>query len=150
MNIRWAASTFCHIRFLESWTRIIDLLVFPGGSVVKNLLAMQETRVWSLSHREDSLEKGEAAHSSIAWKMPWTEELGRLQSMRVGYGHKRVGHDFATKQQQYIGLQTQSTLGWILKLMLVVFDSGSGHWYGGKNRRKNHSSVVQNGIAVSA
>ena len=108
MNIRWAASTCCHIRFLESWTCIIDLLVFPGGSAVKNLPAMQETQVWSLSHREDSLEKGEAAHSSIAWKMPWTEELGRLQSMRVGYGRKRVEHDFATKQKQHRSDQSLS------------------------------------------
>ena len=119
MNIRWAASTFCHIRFLVSWTCITDLLVSPGGSAVKNMLAMQETRVWSLSHREDSFEKGEAAHSSIAWKMPWIEELGRL--------------DFVAK---HIGLQTQSTLDWILKLMLDAFDSVSGHCYGGKKQEE--------------
>ena len=46
---------------------------------------------------EDPLEKELAAHSSIlAWKIPWTEEPGGLQSM----GHKRVGHDLVTKQQQ--------------------------------------------------
>ena len=51
------------------------------GSVVKNLPAVLETRVPSLG-REDSLEKKMAAHSRIlAWKIPWTEELGRLQSM---------------------------------------------------------------------
>ena len=51
--------------------------------------AMQETRVRSLSW-EDPLEKGMAAHSSIlAWRTPWTEEPGRLQSM----GLQRVGHD---------------------------------------------------------
>ena len=49
--------------------------------MVKNLPAMQETRVQSLS-REDSLEKGMATHSSIlAWGIPWTEELGGLHSM---------------------------------------------------------------------
>ena len=54
-----------------------------------NLPAMQETRVRSLV-REDSLEKGMATHSSIlAWRIPWTEESGRLQSM----GSLRVGHD---------------------------------------------------------
>ena len=48
---------------------------------VKNLPAMQETQVRSLG-REDSLEKGTATHSSIlAWKIPWTEEPGGLQSM---------------------------------------------------------------------
>ena len=48
---------------------------------VKHLSAMQETRVWSLG-REDPLEKEMAIHSSIiAWKIPWTEEPGWLQSM---------------------------------------------------------------------
>ena len=52
---------------------------FPGGSVVENLLPMQETWVQSLGW-EDPLEKGMAAHSSIlAWEIPWTEEPGRLQ-----------------------------------------------------------------------
>ena len=50
--------------------------VFPGGSVVKNLPAIQEEmQVWSLG-REDNLEKEIATHSSIpAWEVPWTEEL---------------------------------------------------------------------------
>ena len=51
--------------------------------------AVQETQVLSLS-REDPLEKEMATHSSIlAWKIPWTEEPGRLQSV----GLQRVGHD---------------------------------------------------------
>ena len=59
----------------------MEPLNFPGGSVVKNLIAMQETLVWSLG-QEDPLKKEMATHSSIlAWEMPWTEELGRLQSM---------------------------------------------------------------------
>ena len=46
--------------------------------MVKNLPEMQETQVRSLG-QEDPLEKGTAAHSSIlAWKIPWTEELGGL------------------------------------------------------------------------
>ena len=49
---------------------------FPGGIVVKNLPAMQETRVQSLGW-EDPLEEGTATDSSIlAWKIPWTEETG--------------------------------------------------------------------------
>ena len=56
---------------------------------VKRLSAMQETRVRSLS-REDPLEKEMATHSStIAWKIPWMEEPGRLQCMES----QRVGHD---------------------------------------------------------
>ena len=50
--------------------------VFPGGSVVKNLPAIQEEmQVWSLG-QEDNLEKEIATHSSIpGWEVPWTEEL---------------------------------------------------------------------------
>ena len=56
---------------------------------VKNPSVMQETQVQSLD-QEDSLEKGMATHSGILdWRMPWTEEPGRLQSM----GLQRVGHD---------------------------------------------------------
>ena len=54
--------------------------------------AMRETRVRSLG-RDDPLEKEMATHSSIlAWRIPWTEERGRLQSM----GLQRVGHDCVT------------------------------------------------------
>ena len=57
--------------------------------MVKNLPAMRETQVRSLGW-EDALEKGMATHSSIlAWKIPWTEEAGRLQFMES----QRVGHD---------------------------------------------------------
>ena len=56
---------------------------------VKNLPAIQKTWVRSLGG-EDPLEKGMATHSSIlGWRIPWTEEPGRLQSM----GSQRVGHD---------------------------------------------------------
>ena len=51
---------------------------FPGGSEVKNLPAMWETWVRSLG-QEDPLEKEMATHSStLAWKIPWTEEPSRL------------------------------------------------------------------------
>ena len=59
------------------------------AQLVKNQPAMWETWVQSLGW-EDSLEKGKATHSSIlAWRIPWAEEPGRLQSM----GSQRVGHD---------------------------------------------------------
>ena len=51
------------------------------SQTVKNLPAMQETQVQSLGQK-DPLEKGMATHSStLAWRIPWTEEPGRLQSM---------------------------------------------------------------------
>ena len=59
------------------------------AQTVKRLPTMQETRVRSLG-QEDPLEKEMAAHSSIlAWRIPWMEEPGRLQST----GSRRVGHD---------------------------------------------------------
>ena len=68
---------------------------FPGGSVVKNLPAMQETEVQSLG-QEDPLEKEMATHSSVlAWKIPWTEEPDGLHFVRS----QRVRHNLATKQQ---------------------------------------------------
>ena len=63
------------------------------AQLVNNLPAMQETRVPSLGW-EDPLEKEMATHSSIlAWRIPWTEESGRLQST----GSQRVRHNLATK-----------------------------------------------------
>ena len=57
--------------------------------MVENLSAKQETQVESLGW-EDALEKGMATHSSIlAWRIPWTEEPGRLLSV----GSQRVRHD---------------------------------------------------------
>ena len=67
-----------------------DFIINAGGFLVKNLLAMQElqeTRVGSMGW-EDPLEQEMATHSSIlAWRIPWTEEPGGLQSM----GLQRVG-----------------------------------------------------------
>ena len=66
---------------------------FPGGSMVKNHLPMQEVQVRSLG-RGDPLEEEMATHSSIlVWRVLWTEEPRGLQSM----GMQRVGHDLGTK-----------------------------------------------------
>ena len=67
----------------------IKLDIARVAQMVKRLSTVRETWVRSLG-REDLLEKEMAIHSStIAWKIPWTEEPGRLQSM----GSQRVGHD---------------------------------------------------------
>ena len=59
------------------------------AQTVKRLSTTQETQIQTLA-REDLLEKEMVTHSSIlAWKIPWTEEPGRLQSR----GSQRVGHD---------------------------------------------------------
>ena len=74
----------------KSQTQLSDItLTSLVAQMIKCLPTMQETRVQFLG-REDPLEKEMAIHSSnIAWKVPWTEEPGRLQSM----GSQRVGHD---------------------------------------------------------
>ena len=78
----WNMQILLHVQFpnvIYSWLPVIA--GFPGGSEVKNLLAMQETQVQSLGW-EDPLEKQMTTHSSIlAWKIPWTEEPGGLQSL---------------------------------------------------------------------
>ena len=65
---------------------------FPRGSAVKNLPAMQEIQEMPFQSlgQEDPLEEGMVSHSNIlAWRIPWTEEPGGLESL----GSQRVGHD---------------------------------------------------------
>ena len=67
------------------------------AQVVKNLPAMQETRVQSLG-QEDPLEEEMASHSSIlTWRILWTEEPGRLWSL----GSHRVSHNLVTEHAYY-------------------------------------------------
>ena len=96
----WTTAIYGRVKLYHILASILLLLVsvyyfgFPSGSVVKNPPAMQESReiepkVRSLGG-EDPLEEGMATHSSIlAWRIPWTEELLRLQSI----GLQRVRHD---------------------------------------------------------
>ena len=80
---------------------------FSGGSVVKNLPAVQETQeMWVLSLGWEDLWEEMATHFSIlAWKIPWTEETGGLQSM----GLQRVGQDLATKQHHICGFTSKDS-----------------------------------------
>ena len=74
---------------METVADFIFLWASLVAQLVKNLPAVQKTRVRSLRW-EDLLEKAMAAHSSIlAWRIPWTEEPSGLQSMRL----PRVEHD---------------------------------------------------------
>ena len=71
---------------------VSPLVLFPAfphlSQLVKNLPAVQETQVQSLS-REDLLEKGMFSRGILAWRITWTEEPGGLQSV----GSQRVKHD---------------------------------------------------------
>ena len=113
--------------------------------MVKNLPAMRETWVWSLG-QEDTLglvkgmatllhlEKGMATHSSIlAWRIPWTEEPGRLQSM----GSQRVRHDWVTNTHQIRSLKSTpiNCLSYLLlnnrrkAILYWVTDESCTNWY---------------------
>ena len=71
----------------------MKILDFPGGSVVNNLPVNVGDKVQSLGW-EDPLEEDMATHSSIlAWRNPWTEESGGLQSI----ASQRIRHDLATE-----------------------------------------------------
>ena len=94
--------------FLSITGCLSNHLDFPGGSDGKES-ATQETWVWSLG-QEDSLEKEMATHLSIlAWRMPWTEKLGGLQSM----GLQNVGHDWVTNRL------SNSHVVWLLSSLIL-------------------------------
>ena len=118
------------VQMLTTNNHFLHLMIFNilrGDSLVaqtvKNLAAMQETCVWSLGW-EDLLEKGMDTHSSIlAWRIPWTEEPDRLQSM----GLQRVRHDWATSlslSHYYSGSQEAD----ILHAASHIFQCSSNHF----------------------
>ena len=119
LNIPAQSLLPCMVRFLVD---VILSVVCRGDPLVaqsvKNLPADQETSVWSLG-QEDPLEKRMAPHSSIlAWRIPWTEEPGGLQSL----GQQRVRHNWATitftlMMRHESWLQDALSLGRILKFL---------------------------------
>ena len=103
------------------------------AQLVKNLPAVQETWVWSQG-REDPLEKEMASHAStLAWKIPWTEEPGGLQSM----GSQRVRHDRVTNTFAFTFHSVFGPLRWLSgkESTCNAGDVGStpglGRWSGG-------------------
>ena len=98
-TIMWFTSTVYYIYIIYRYsTQILSLIIswgFPDGTVVKKKICLpvqetQETQVSSLCPK-DPQEKEMATHFSIlAWKFPWKEEPGGLQSLRS----QRVGHDW--------------------------------------------------------
>ena len=96
--------------FQCSWTPLV-------AQMVGNPPAMQETWVGSLG-QEDPLEKGMATHSSIpAWRTPWTEEPGGLQSI----GSKRVGYNWTIKHStQYMVMKLKFSCDYLLILEVPV------------------------------
>ena len=112
------------------------------AQTVKRLPAMRETQVWFLG-REDPMEKEMTIHSStLAWKIPWTEEPDRLQSM----GSQRVGHDWATSlTHRMLGAGAR---GWSKEMIW------GGRWEGGSGLGTHvhpwliHVNVWQNQYSI--
>ena len=130
-----SATNICSPHFQEKDNPILSRSKgFPSGSVVKTLPAMQETmqemRVLYLG-QEDPLEEGMATHSSIlAWRIPWTEEPGRLQSM----GSQRVRHDWSdsahthTIWKEHIKSCSSDSVSRTLRWHLQIFNSWACLW----------------------
>jgi len=83
---------------------------FPGGPSGKEptcmlIQEMQKMWVWSLCW-EDPLEEGMATHSSIAWRIPWTEKPGGLQLQKLGHDQSDLAcmHTFHLKLHDYLKL----------------------------------------------
>ena len=95
------------------------------AQTIKNLPAAQEIQVRILG-QEDPLEKEMATHSSIlAWRIPWTEESGGLQSM----GSQRLLHNLATEQQQSYKSSGLPPLNLTLSLTLRTLPLTSHFWH---------------------
>ena len=90
---KWLSRVFSSTTIWNTSSLALSLLwASLVAQMIKNPLAMWEPWIWSLDW-ENPLEKGMATHSStLAWRIPWTEEPGWLQSM----GSQRVGHDWVT------------------------------------------------------
>ena len=99
---------------LGNWCFLILNLGLPVAQTVKNLPAMLETQVQSLG-REDPLEKGMMATQSniLAWRISWTEEPGRLQSMGSQSRIRLSEHGRGIPRLSFYALQTTDTRIWI-------------------------------------
>ena len=88
-EVEWFCEDLQDLLELTPQKDVLFIMTSLVAQTVKHLLTMQETRVQSLG-QEDALEKEMTTHSrTLAWKIPWMEEPGRLQST----GSQRVGHD---------------------------------------------------------
>ena len=104
----WYNFTILNVISIKTWKEIVIECAQRGASLlaqlVKNLSAMWETWVQSLGW-EDPLEKDMATHSStLAWRIPWMEEPGRLQST----GSQRVEHDWSDLACTHARMHIQS------------------------------------------
>ena len=104
------------------------------AQTVKCLPTMWETWVWSLG-QQDPVEKEMATHTStLAWKIPWTEEPCKLQSM----GLQRVGHHWATSLKHSINLQQNTHSSQVHREHFPGFDT---HMMGSKSNFRKFKKI---------
>ena len=85
-----------HCIYIYIWASLV-------AQTVKKLPAEKETQVWSMG-QEDPLEKGMATHSNtLAWKIPWTEQRGRLQGHGISRSHSRPSN-FTSQESECLPL----------------------------------------------
>ena len=111
LAVQGLSRTFSNTSYFTSLNYLTLSKIYFGASLVaqavKRLPAMQETWARSLG-QEDPLEKEMATHSSIpAWRIPWTEEPGRLQSV----GSQKVGHDLVKGEKNCFKKTAQTDKG---------------------------------------
>ena len=94
------------------WNRILCPTGFPRGSDSRESACSADSSTWvQFLGQEDPLEKGLATGSTIlAWRIPWTEEPGGLQSR----GSQRVGHDWMTSLSHFPRFTTVLRITWLL------------------------------------
>ena len=126
INFCWTYNPTCEtLTTAVKTNRVFTILkIYLGftlmAQMVKNLYTMQETRIWSLVW-EDPLEKRIANHHSIlAWKIPWTEEAGELQSMESQRGRHNWGTNIF-----YPLMKSGKTIHWMPTLSTSL---GSDSW----------------------
>ena len=111
LAVQGLSRTFSNTSYFTSLNYLTLSKIYFGASLVaqavKRLPAMQETWARSLG-QEDPLEKEMATHFSIpAWRIPWTEEPGRLQSV----GSQKVGHDLVKGEKNCFKKTAQTDKG---------------------------------------
>ena len=120
---------------MKMWCSHMEVQDFHVAQMVKNLPAMQETRVQPLG-QEDPLEKGMASHSSIlAWRIPWAEEPSGLQSVEL----QRVRHDWVTNTWEYASSHRGG--GMLLITQLLIWAVGMYSILMTRTNAKPHSDL---------
>ena len=134
-RLRWFGALLYKLLYCFIFSNRSTYYLFTDGSVVKNPPAIQETQetwVWSLD-QEDPVEEEITTYSSIlAWKIPWIEEPGGLQSKRS----QRIRHNWVIWAQHIVDLQYcvsfRYTAKWFsynyIYIFLLIFFSIKGYY----------------------